>query len=74
VSDGSVAGAGGTGGNGGPSGAGGGGPSICIVAKGTAPITTGVTFYRGVGGKGGKGIGSMDGADGESTVDIKTQP
>jgi hypothetical protein len=74
VSDGSLGGAGGTGGNGGPSGAGGGGPSICIVAKGTAPTTTGVTFYRGVGGKGGKGIGSMDGADGESTVDIKTQP
>jgi hypothetical protein len=60
--------AGGTGGNGGQGGGGTGGHSVGITFKGTAPVTTGITFTpppanaAGVGGK--SAVGKMDGASG----------
>lgn len=63
---GNFGGKGGKGGDGGPGGAGGGGPSIgLLVVHGDAPSSSDLTVNVGAGGKGGHGLLSGDGADGE---------
>ena len=62
--DGWAGGKGGNGGPGGPGGPGGGGPSIALLAEGSAPMLTLPDYQTGIGGKGGRGIAGGDGADG----------
>ena len=70
VTGGQDGGDGGNGGQGGPGGPGAGGPSMTLVALGTAPVTQAITLTPGAGGKGAPGFDGKDAPAGEST-DVK---
>lgn len=55
---------GGAGGRGGPGSPGAGGPSIGILYRGPKPEIVSPIYHIGIGGKGGKGLADVDGADG----------
>lgn len=57
---------GGRGGTGGPGGPGAGGPSIGIFSAGGAPTVSNETYHTSAGGLGGRGLGTDNGANGES--------